>query len=212
MYKKKPVRDTSLIIGDKVIYNTEAFHIDALKWLYQYFVMDDTIRKYKIGYIPATHRLYFPLHDESGHLIYYITRALISGDKKYICCSGITAPLYILNPTADDEIVLVEDFISAIRIAQFKPVLFVQGTGITNDIIKHTKKNYASVVTWFDNDAAGMGAASSFENKMRKYENDSLESRLYMKKDPLKLLKIRNITTEKDPKCYTNEEIKEILD
>lgn len=212
LYKKSDQVIASLVIKDKVVYNVDAFSTDALKWLYQYFVFDEMIRKYKIGYIPATHRLYFPLYNEKDHLVYYITRALIPGDKKYICCSGITSPIYTINNFPDDsDIILVEDFISAIRVAQFMNVLFVQGTGITKDVIKHVYKNYNRAYTWFDYDLAGKTAVKDFETKMRKYEEDSLESRLYMQKDPLRLIKIRNVETEKDPKCYTNEEIKEIL-
>jgi len=186
-------------------------HPEALEWLFKYFIFEDTIRKYKIGYIPAKHRIILPLFDRDGNLCYYVTRALIPGDVKYLTPPNAKKPLYTIENSRNQALVLVEDFISTIRIGKNYNVAFLQGTSLSRELLKHIADKYTHVVTWLDSDAAGQGAARKIEKQIRAYEDSILETRIYTRPEALEPIKITNVCTEKDPKCHTDCEISEIL-
>lgn len=200
-----------LRLPSKVVYNPQDMHPEALEWLFKYYVFEDMIKKYKIGYIPESHRVFLPLLDKDKKILYYINRALIPGDVKYLNSTGVKAPMYCIEGSKSEAIVLVEDFISTIRIGQHYNVAFLQGTSLSRELLKHIVENYKHVVTWLDSDAPGQGAARKIAKQIRDYEDSILETRIYTRPDRLEPTIIKNVCTEKDPKCHTDSEIKEIL-
>ena len=201
----------TLRINFKIVYNPLDMHPEALQWLFKYYVFENLIKKYKIGYIPESHRVFLPLLDSKGNICYYRNRALIPGDVKYNTPTGIKAPQYCIENSTNQAIVLVEDFISAIRIGQYYNVAFLQGTSLSRELLKHVVDNYTHVVTWLDSDAPGQGAARKIEKQIRQYECQILESRIYTRPERLEPTIIKNVCTDKDPKCHTDSEIKAIL-
>lgn len=90
------------------------------------------------------------------------------------------------------KICLVEDVISAIRVSKFMDVICLGGTYLSK-YDKEVIQQYNQVVIFLDPDSAGREAAK----KIRK------ELKLTMK--------CRIIRGTQDPKCYPDEELKEIL-
>lgn len=199
------------MIPHGLVYNPMDFHPEALEWLFKHFVFEDLIKKYKIAYMPDRHRVFMPLFDKDGKICYYITRGLIPGDKKYLTSTGMKPPLVTIENSSNQALVLVEDYISTIRLGQHYNVAFLQGTGLSRELLNYILENYTHVVTWLDSDMPGQAGARKIEQAIRAHELRMLETRIYARPDLQSPVKINNVCTELDPKCLTDEEISKIL-
>ena len=212
IYKPRATPTTSsLLLPPKLVYNPQDMHPEALQWLFQYYIFEGMIKKYSIAYIPDRHRVFLPILDKNRNICYYITRGLIPGDIKYLTCKGVKPQMCCIENSTNQAIVLVEDYISAIRLGEHYNVVFVQGTSLSRKLINYIVDKYTHVVTWFDSDEPGKNAARNAETCIREHELRTLENRIYTRPDPLEQIIIKNVCTEKDPKCYTDSEIRDIL-
>lgn len=95
--------------------------------------------------------------------------------------------------TAQQSICIVEDAFSAVRLSKFIPTLPVLGTSITSTLLAQIP-SAKTVIVWMDGDQAGGTAAKHLRSYLE------LTSRAcYI------------ITTTKDPKFYSDDEIRELL-
>lgn len=91
------------------------------------------------------------------------------------------------------ELVVVEDPVSAIRVAEaVSDAMPLLGSHLATKRLNAVAGLYSSVVFWLDS------------NKLK-------ESRAMAERAKLIGMTARTIYTELDPKCYTNEQIKEYL-
>lgn len=91
------------------------------------------------------------------------------------------------------EVVLVEDIVSAHKVAQLSPSIPLFGTMIPDIVIKELLRLKRPVALWLDDDQYGI--LSKKINRLQSLLGQS----------------VRFIHTSKDPKAYSLEEIKEIL-
>lgn len=177
--------------------------IAILQWLYKYYVFDDVIRKYNIGYVEETNSLLYTVV-EDNKVVFGQTRGF--PDKK-IRTIGVTK-LYKVNNNSK-TVVIVEDFISAIRIGEVGvDAICLFGTSINDNEIKSILEDYENIIIWLDGDLAGVKGRKTLEKKLNKEI-----SRLKLK-FPLRYRQewsIVSVSSEKDPKCYSNKEIGEYL-
>lgn len=150
---------------------------EARHWLFQYGISDAMITWAEIAYIPATHRMYLPIYEHikltdhdsfKGNYKGYQTRRLwTKGKRPKYDTSLIDAHQTmdtIMEYTPDDTIfgdyksVIVEDFLSGLRILQFAKdnsfdveILVNYGTKINVEAIA---KLSGEIFVWFDNDNA----------------------------------------------------------
>lgn len=193
----------------KVEYSLSKFHPEALEWLYKYYIFDSDIKKYKIGYIPNLHRLFFSFFNK-GYLEYYITRALLVDDIKYNTPKGIKPPLWYIQQNGN-TIVIVEDYISTIRVGKQYSCLWCQGTYMNKTMIEYVTSKYRNIILWFDGDDAGISANKRSIIDIRSFENNTLKNRMYTRPNEENKVKILSIFTKNDPKCYTDSEISVII-
>lgn len=154
-----------------------------------------------IYYEPAMNRLIFPYGHYNNNIdnVYYkswIGRSLDREPKwlinKYTSIYGNRCP-YLEFSFNKKPIVIVEDLISAIKIAKYSNVYCVMGTSISNKLINWLLNKSNKFIIWLDNDRAG------------KIGTDKLLNRLRLVSD------VRAINTEFDPKCYSYKIIEELL-
>lgn len=150
---------------------------EAKQWLYQYGISDAISTWAEIAYIPATHRMYLPIYehmkltDHEATISYYkgyqTRRLWTKGKRPKYDTSLIDAHQTmdtIMEYTPDDTIfgdyksVIVEDFLSGLRILQFAKendfsveILVNYGTKINVEAIA---KLSGEIFVWFDNDNA----------------------------------------------------------
>lgn len=93
-------------------------------------------------------------------------------------------------------VILVEDMMSAMRVGWNYNCAALRGTKLSEENLAWlcTKKQPYHIITWFDNDIPGQEGAKDIQQKLSWCG-----------------FKYTNVITRKDPKMYTDEEIKQIL-
>jgi hypothetical protein len=94
--------------------------------------------------------------------------------------------------TLDGKLVVVEDPVSALRIGPLCDAMPLLGSHLAQARLSALAKLYTSIVFWLDSD---------------KYK----EARAMEQRAKYMGLSARTIYTDEDPKCYTNDQLREIL-
>ena len=97
--------------------------------------------------------------------------------------------LFLSHQKKVDTIVVVEDMISAMRVGEVMPAAALRGTHANSSKLAQLCATANDFVLWLDGDTPGRKAAKALEIKLQ-WLGD-----------------VKVIHTEKDPKCYSNEEI-----
>lgn len=165
------------------------------KWLLQYGLSYSYWKPY-CGYSPTHDRLVITFGTPTK---FSIGRALSTEHKdgaakrKWRTWGNVHKYVEILGDNSKDPIVLVEDIISAHKVAQVNPCMCLFGTHVHDVAIKELLKAKRPVLIWLDADQYSLLAAKI--NRIQSLLNHP----------------VRMIYTEKDPKEYTLDEIKGIL-
>lgn len=168
---------------------TREVPISGWKWLLQYGLSYSYWKPFT-GYSPKENRLILTFGDP---IRFSIGRSLDLDKRKWKFYGNGHAYVQTLSPTLSKEVVLVEDLISAHKVAQVTSCICLFGTHIHDVAIKKLQALKRPVSLWLDADQymylpKKIGRLQSF-----------LE------------LPVRYIHTDKDPKEYSVDEIKEIL-
>lgn len=184
--------------NDTPYLDTSGFHPvipdEALNWLRKYGVSDNEIKHYELCWNLKTSSLVFPVYDKDNKLIYYQERYFgPEKDKpKYITRGSKTQQLaFISNRNFNGTIVLVEDFVSAIKVGRYCSASPLLGSNINGKAVKWLADQFKRVRVWLDIDKA-------------------TESLVEASKLPIK--DVRVVLTQLDPKEYTTQEIINILE
>ena len=188
------------------------FSPEALEWLYKYFIFSDTIKQYRIGYIQDTNSLLMPVFDGAGKLVFAQIRKLSS---KEFLTKGSKESLFICTPGnspdkwPDKSLVIVEDYISAIRVGKHRDCLCLFGTTLNKSSMTRLINQYTNFIVWLDGDIPGQTAAQSITDAL----SAALEK--HAQAQAFSIIEPRTIDTRrttKDPKCYTDNKIKLIVE
>ncbi len=162
---------------------TKDFPKEAMKWLLEAGITKALIDQYDIHYveneivpIPNTNRsvqlskrIILP-YITSGEVKFYQARSLnICEPRKYITIGPKSA--YRTGPTSwvpDRVVVVVEDILSAIRVAEVTEAVALIGTSLDDETALHLA-NYKEVKVWMDNDAPGIAASNKIVKKLKLY-------------------------------------------
>lgn len=163
-------------------------------WLMKYGITPHEISKYNIGYSPTYKRIIFPVY-QNNELVYWQGRTVNEVTKdnpKWINIKQRGRKDIYFRATAGNAvtIVLVEDIISAIKVARHSECVALLGSYITDDLILSLALH--RVLIWLDEDK---------KNEAVKY---------LMRMKSLGIAATLRVTS-KDPKEYSTDEIKEIL-
>ena len=174
-------------------------------WMLKAGVSTQLQQLYKIGWSENLQRIVLPTYSLTGRLVYVQGRAVHSTQKpKYLnrASSSVRAvvtrslPHCMLScfPLLNDTVVIVEDFLSTIRVGRITPAVSILGTTLTDERLSIISSQYNQVVLWMDGDKAGRDGVKKAKIKL-----------------DLCGIPYRVIETTKDPKMYSNREIQEIL-
>jgi len=151
-----------------------------------------------ICYSPAMDRVILPIYDTSERILGIQARAMGNGIPKYL--NSIPRSKHLLYKCFNTQYkfscgIVVEDILSAIKIQPIRSSISILGTNMTQEKAHKISLNYKKILLWFDDDEAG--------ERCRKTSKKQLELQ--------GIEFIRDIRTEKDPKCYSHKEIEGII-
>jgi hypothetical protein len=175
-------------------------------WLYKAGISPQIAKHYKFGYSPFLRRVILPIYN-NGVLQGYTARSTINARPKYIekvvdtsstvFCSDASIQL----PWPDDRLldsipdcVLVEDILSAVRVGRFvRCAVALLGTSLSGAWARNAHV-HTKISVWLDPDKAGKKGAQAISKSL------GLEG-----------YGVKIIRSDKDPKYYSNREIRRFL-
>lgn len=189
-------------LPDNLVQEPSEFGVSVLKWLYNYYIFD--IRKYGIRYSErkdkSEHSLILPTI-QNDEIVGYQRRCF--PDKKFYT----KGDKYALETRKEqDYIVIVEDIISFYRLSNQHNCIGMLGTSITDDTLSEIIHKFRTFIFWTDKDEAGNKAREKLKAQINRIFN---KKRQKLPKLYLTATKYLDIVTENDPKCYSDEEIKQ---
>tara|TARA_R110000868_G_scaffold102014_3_gene280919 strand:- start:17056 stop:17781 length:726 start_codon:yes stop_codon:yes gene_type:complete len=190
-YSITPSVSEDLICEEEITFQVDMFSRSAKTWLYSVGITDKLIKLYKLGYIPELDRVYIPNYRDDV-LIGYQTRALTFYNKPKYLGKG-PKMCYLSQGVETDEVVLVEDVLSCIRVGEHTSAISLQGTSLNDEGLTQVLGRFNSVKIWLDSDLAGVTGTKKLTNRLCLF------------------IPCSSIGTERDPKTYTHKEIGEIL-
>jgi len=184
------------------------FSLVNLKWLAKYYVDAALIRKFRIAET-KNGGLILP-YFKDGELVCYQTRW--NTEPRLIISSGSKVPA-LFSIQESRTLVIVEDFISAIRCAEHVDSVSLWGTKVSYEYLKLWFKQYDNILVWLDNDHtkktnSGQIAANKICNNL----NSILQSnnrRYGFGQQEAKRIKL--VVTDCDPKAFSPSEIEDII-
>lgn len=169
----------------------------ALQWFYKYSIFKEDINRFHFGFSSKYNRIILPIFDNET-LIYYQSRLVDTPTKdnpKYINVrqSGAKNVFFKnFSYTEKQELVIVEDILSAIKVGKVTNTVSLLGSYIP-DSFYELCSDFSKIWIWLDRDK--LRSSIKYANKLR-----------------LKTSKqVKVVVVDKDPKEYSVEEIKEIL-
>ncbi len=109
---------------------------------------------------------------------------------------------------SSDKVVIVEDYISAIRLIPHINVICLFGTFLSAAIIPKLYQRFTSVALWLDNDDAGRQATEKLSTLLNNEFSKEAQKQAFAIREPRT---IATISTKKQPKEHTDEELKLVL-
>lgn len=170
------------------------FDIKALTWLFKAGITEDLAKKYKIMYSESTKRVFLPVYNLAGDLIYYQLRGFDPKKPKYMNPVKDAKVHFFAGESTDFPLVICEDILSAIKVGQVTKACALLGTDMSSSLLTKLMLS-GSACIWLDPDEAG-------QHKARKHYQTCLALGI----------KAKNIISEKDPKLYCKEEILQWLE
>jgi len=171
--------------------------IRGVLWISKGGLHVDDARKFGWGWSDKMRRVVMPVY-ENGSLVAVQARSVISGMKpKYLSQihSG-PRPAFKAGTKNTGQLVLTEDMLSAARVSKVTDAWSLLGTNLMDAVIEQiSNTNYTQVLIWMDNDKAGFKARRTMFKQLGAVGFD-----------------VRIIKADKDPKYYTLDQIKGLIE
>jgi hypothetical protein len=169
----------------------------AHKWLQKYALTDEEQRHNRIGWSAQYERMIFPVYDGGGNLLMWQGRycpvpdIVDSARSKYYTQGNTQNVLALFGyKDSDQQVVVVEDFISAIKVARVCPSLCLWGSEISLTLLKRLSNKFSHLIIWLDQDKTSHATRCA------------VKARPYFEQ-------VTSIFTNNDPKTYSTEELKQ---
>ena len=176
-------------------------------WLYRASISAELARHYGFGYSGSLRRVVLPVYRDNA-LIGFTARSTINVKPKYIermvSPSGsifVSDPSVLLPDSGDCvrdagyDLVLTEDILSAVRVGRIaRRTVALLGTSANAEQLAAILKGVRRIAIWLDPDKAGRTAGHKLSRTLQ-----------------LQGFSVQSIRTERDPKFYSNAEIRRIL-
>lgn len=185
-------------------FTTEIPVNDAV-WLYRSGVSTALAKHYGFGYSPSLRRVVLPIYS-GGALAGFTARSTIGAKPKYIERMASSDTVFVADPatrlpdadgwdrTSGPDLVLTEDILSAVRVGRIaKQAVALLGTSANHEQLASIH-GAERIAVWLDPDRAGRVAAYKIERSL------SLQGKA-----------VQRIRTDRDPKFFSNREIRRLL-
>lgn len=187
--------------------NIKEFSLQTLNFLYSFFTFDNLIKKYQIAYCPLYDKLpeslLYPVFCQEDFA--YQRRFF---PKDFYSSANLNQIIFSPGVENSNTIFIVEDYISAIRIAEYSKSLCLFTTKLSKNKVNFVVNNCYNVVIWLDADAAGASSTRANAQMLQKQceYNFKYYPHLFTQD-----IKIDEFYHNKSPKECTNAELKEII-
>lgn len=182
---RKDKEEDLLVLPDDVSFNLPS---EVSEWLNKYYITKEQIAQYNLRWSEKQKSLILPIY-EDGKLIFYQERNFVGKSPKYLTYGNLNGHLPVFGGDADLSIVvLVEDYISAIRVSREAPCMPLFGSSVNKTIMARLAYAYSYLAFWLDHDK--YSEAIKFKKKYGYLFDFSTI-----------------IHTHKDPKEYTDDDI-----
>lgn len=157
----------------------------AFLWLKKYGLTDLEIASNNILWSKSQEQLIFPIKDADGNLVAWQARNFKAGAKKYFTRGSMDSILHILGLTIgkDRGIILVEDVVSAIKVARHCPTMPLFGSSCSKSKLSRLGRYTNQIRFWLDRDKLNQ---SMMLAKLAKQLGMSAKV-IYTEKDPKEL-------------------------
>jgi 5S rRNA maturation endonuclease (ribonuclease M5) len=157
-----------LVLPPDIVYTRGAMPLGAWGWLEQYITWAEVVDN-EIGYSPSWDRVILPVY-EDGKLVYWQGRALRKDTEKYISAKAhpkvMAWKIGNLPTGGDDKLIIVEDYLSAIKVSRYCDAVALLGTSPDIDCLSERLHNYKSVGVLLDPDMAGINKAYELAKRL----------------------------------------------
>ncbi len=173
----------------------------ALQWLDKYGIMRDEIIEFKLKWSEFYQWLVFPVYNDSKELILFQARQFGPNDKsRWLTFGEPSKVLGVLGmirhqgKTHDDMLVIVEDLVSAIKVARHQRAMALFGSSLPLEkFLKLKRMEFTpKIIFWLDQDKYPEAMGMSARIKLLGHESTA-------------------IFTPKDPKEYDDDIIKNLV-
>lgn len=184
---------------DERLYHPHDWPAAARVWLYDAGLNDDIIRDWGIYWYARMARVVVPIEQGDGTEAWLARSVDKTQQPKYLFPAGMkrNRGAYVAHSGVHDVVVVVEDVLSAYRISGAGPfnAIALLGTSADQqlliDLRREADEYGVEIVTWLDGDSWGQRGAIDIRNRLARYD-----------------VSVRNVLTAKDPKAYTDNEIR----
>lgn len=168
-------------------------------WLLKGGVGAHLVKKYNIGWSEKMNRVVLPVFEE-GTLTAVQSRSVWDAQQpKYLNKKGSSSALFWAKDSVrlervTDSLVITEDILSTIRVGRLNDCVSTLGTILSDRTATKLLERYNEFLIWYDGDEAGLRGARKGKKALEMQGG-----------------KVHLIKTDKDPKEYNNDEIKNII-
>ncbi len=176
--------------------NPSDWPLEARVWLYKAGLNNHDIVQAGLYFHRAGRRVVIPVYDGES-LVYWQARGFDPDRPKYLNAVDTDRRRLVANWHGNTGcLVLTEDWLSGYRVhrATGFNVYALLGTHLTDEIAAQIVEQKSPVAVWLDPDSAGQTAARKISRKLTSFGVEN-----------------RKILTDKDPKLYSDREIREVL-
>jgi hypothetical protein len=169
-------------------------NVQALRWLRSYGITDAEIKKHHLVWSDSREMLILPSYDSDMNLMYWQGRYFPSRSPK-VHTEGDNNHIMLFPATQsrlDGTLVIVEDFVSAIKVKRVCDALCLFGSHVPPRLISRViQQGYKSVVFWLDYNKA--------KDSMKFRDQYSV------------FLNTKSVVSPLDPKEYNTKDIEKYL-
>lgn len=167
----------------------------GLTWLFNAGITEETIRRYRFGYSHKSDSVVLPIYE--GEKLIFIQQRYLGADKarpkyKNEFQRGRKETFFSVTAHGYDSVVIVEDILSCIRVGEVCDCYAVLSAHVPERLIQRLDQTYHQIVLWLDPDKW-----SKMGKWVMEYRDRGVD--------------IRANLTDRDPKCYTKQEIMDYL-
>lgn len=124
----------------------------AIKWLDKYEITKEECVRYRMLWSEEREQLIFPIYGANNDLIAWQARNFKDNAKSKYFSQGKIHDILYLCGNKRSPVIVVEDLISAIKIARISSAMPLFGSEASTSLLMRLKTHAESIIVWLDSD------------------------------------------------------------